>query len=649
MANRKPNQRVALDGEIRLLHERIASVGAKAAEYLDSDRDLALLLDVGSIAMWTTDDSLHLQSCRGVCDPVLPATAAPGVCLSEVFEENDLRLTGMRAALEGRESRATLFCTDRVFAFCVRPLTDTAGLITGTCSVAIDVTKQHKLQQELSNSEQRYRELFENANDLIFTHGPDGKLTSINQAVERMLGYAVSEALSMRIHDMLAPESQAGLENCIAELRRNPATQTWEATAIARSGKHVFLEMALRLVHRDGAPVSVEGIARDVTERRLLEDQIRQSQKMEAIGVLAGGIAHDFNNLLTGILGYAYLMQAEPDLDTRLAEAINVIVRSAERAAQLTTQLLGFARRSKDQNVPVDIHATLQELVELLGRTIDKRISIETKFGSQSPHVMGDPGQVYQLLLNVCLNARDAMPGGGTLKITTAVTKAAVSITIADTGQGMPPEIRDRIFEPFFTTKEPGKGTGMGLAMVYGIVRNHGGTVHVETAPGKGSSFHITLPVCTSQSVEPAPKQKAERGVGRILIVDDEEVVRQVLARMLKGLGYEVIAEGDSYRAVEYYKSHYKEVDAVVVDMMMPGLGGRDVYYSLRAANPNARVVLSSGYSRDDSAAELIRETGIEFLQKPYQIEQLAAVLRKTMATKAAAPATRHRVAAPAT
>jgi len=360
-----------------------------------------------------------------------------------------------------------------------------------------------------------------------------------------------------------------------------------------------------------------------------LESQLAQSQKLHAIGSLAGGVAHDFNNLLTAILGYVSLLREEEAPSPQVIEALDVIEKAAERASQLTAQLLGFARRGLPKRVRVDLHHTLGEVVDLLRHTIDKNILLQSRFKAPTPHVMGDPGQMFQVLLNLALNARDAMPDGGMLTLSTDMVGGFLRVSVIDTGTGIPLAIRDRVFEPFFTTKEPGKGTGMGLTVVQSIVRAHGGRIEIDCDPAPGTRFHVYLPVALDRAA-PAPGDSSAapaRGKGSVLVVDDEEFVRQVAARMLKTLGYQVICLESPREAIDYYRRRSRDIDVVVVDLIMPEAGGKEVFEQLREINPQARVVITSGYNRDAGVDALLDAGAKGFLQKPYRLSQLSETL----------------------
>lgn len=623
-----------LEEEIRQLRRQIAALQNAVVQYPPIDERIRFLLERAQLLLWSASAGLRFETLAGA----LQCEEMAGAHLSDWIHPGSLGidpLAAASAALEGRVSPFHGRLGDCDVAGWMAPLYDRDSTIRGILGIALDETARRTAEKEASAALERCRTLFDTANEILFTHDFNGRITSVNGAVERLLGYTPAEALEMEFGQFLAPESRPLAVQWMHALMAGMTPHTWEATGLTKSRKRIALELRTRLLVQDGRPAGVEGIARDISERRALEERVQQAQKMDAIGVLAGGIAHDFNNLLTGILGYAYLLQSEPGLSPGAAEAVDVIVQSGQRAAQLTAQLLGFARRGKRQNVPVDLHATVREVVALLGRTIDKRIRIRTSLRAPDPHVMGDPSQIYQLILNLCLNARDAMPSGGDLSISTREQGENAVLAVADTGTGMTPEVRARIFEPFFTTKAPDKGTGMGLAMVYGIAKNHGGMVYVDTEVGKGSVFHVVLPLCTARAAPRRDAGAVSTGTGRILIIDDEDVVRRVLTKMLEGLGYDVVSAGDTAQAIRYYSAHHQEIDLVILDMMMPKMSGAECFRAIKAANPDVRAVFSSGYSPDADAVSSLKEETVEFLQKPYNVEQLAGVIRKALSQKA--------------
>lgn len=503
--------------------------------------------------------------------------------------------------------------------------------------------------RQLRERERQYAQLFENANDVIYTHDLSGRLTSLNRAAERIVGYTRSEAMTMPIAQIIAPE-YLGLHHEMMEqnVRGETSRETYELEVVTRAGGRVSLEVSSGPIYRDGEVVGVQGIARDVSERKRLEAQLSHAQKMEAIGTLAGGVAHDFNNLLTPILGYTSLLKLRGRPGDDVYQIAQVIEGAGARCAQLANRLLGFARGGKHLDIPVDTHNAVREVVELLSRTIDKRITITQRLLAEESVVLGDPNQIQQVLLNLAVNARDAMPDGGNLHFESAdvtldedycrthqgaTPGRYIMLSVTDTGVGIPREIRQRVFEPFFTTKEPGKGSGMGLAMVYGIVKNHDGTIRIYSEEGIGTSFKVYWPLATGVSPAPFPIEKAQPipGRGRILLVDDEELVRATSAELLRQMGYDVVTVSDGQEAVEYYRQSGDRIDLVIIDLVMPRLGGGDCFRALKALNPSVRAVLSTGYGLNEVAQQLLDEGMAGFLQKPYQISELSEVIAQAL------------------
>jgi len=489
----------------------------------------------------------------------------------------------------------------------------------------------------------------EQAAEAVVIRDADRVIRYVNPAFERMTGYARDEVVGADprafrggVHD------DAFFDEVWATVARD-GVWTGRITNRRKDGALVETEATVSAVRdASGAITNYVSLKRDITREVQLEEQLRQAAKMEAIGQLAGGIAHDFNNLLAGILGYATVITEETDAGSPTHSAAATIARTTRRAADLAQQLLGFARRGKFRNEPIDLHRTVDDVIHLLRRTIDKRIAISSHFAPEQVVVLGDPGQMEQVFLNLGLNARDAMATGGELTFEARVVDVAeddptkdpaappgryVMVSVADTGHGIAEGIRDRIFEPFFTTKEPGEGTGMGLATVYGIVTNHGGWVRVESEPGHGATFTVALPLAEEGTPAPAEGEAAApiSGSGRILVVDDEEVVRQTLCRMLGLLGYETADAADGAEAVARYQEPGRDFDLVIVDLVMPKMDGWQCCRALREIDPDVHLIVSTGYGAGGAAEQALAEGVAGFLQKPYRLARLAEVVANAM------------------
>jgi len=441
-----------------------------------------------------------------------------------------------------------------------------------------------------------------------------------------------------------------------------------EVPFVSALGAEKWVRVSGRPVVRDGKAVLLRGTIQDVTDRHQLEVELRQAQKMEAIGRLAGGVAHDFNNILTVILGNAthLLERTGPSVEGQ------EVIRAAERAANLTKQLLLFSRKQVLQPVDLDLNTVVGTMTRMLQRILGEDIQLRADFAARLPVVHADQGMMEQVLLNLAVNARDAMPHGGELCVSTRLsladtadrmrpadlrTGACVCLSVRDTGTGIAAETLPRIFEPFFTTKEAGKGTGLGLATVYGIVKQHGGGIAVDSTPGHGATFHVYLPLADRPVTVTAPRP-AEATVGGnecLLVVEDERAVRDLVVRVLKQHGYHVLAAKSGAEALDVWQSHRTEIALLITDVVMPGgVTGLELATRLSADRPDLRVVFTSGYSRETSSSAVSLVPGIDFLEKPYHVRQLLSIVRRrldapdvVMASYVPAPPPDMSVAAP--
>ncbi len=509
----------------------------------------------------------------------------------------------------------------------------------------------------------RFRTIFDSINEAVFIQEAEtGAIVDVNRKMSELYGYTVDEVRRLSIAELssnVPPYTQGEAEGWRA-LALSGRTPTFEWQARAKDGRVFWVEVSMCLATLDDEErllVTVRDIERRKAEqqqRASLETRLRQSEKMDAIGQLAGGVAHDFNNQLTAILGYGELLRLAAK-DAESASFAEHIVRASRRSADLTRQLLTFARKGHYQVVPVDVHALVIEVIALLERSIDKRITIRTEFKDGEAVVLGDPAQLEAALLNLAINARDAMPEGGTLTISTRALEPDgrarkstppapgphLRISVTDTGTGMSEATLKRLFEPFFTTKAPGKGTGMGLASVYGAVQIHKGTIAVDSQLGRGTTFEIDLPLAQTAVDEPRnePRALADLARLRVLVVDDEPDVRELLRQMLARAGCQVRTSQDGAEALALFAREGRDIDVVILDLMMPRMSGRDVFAALRRLDPGVKVLVASGYSLDGEAQALLDDGAIGFLQKPFELGTLLAKLRGFDSTSAASSA----------
>jgi nitrogen fixation negative regulator NifL len=529
----------------------------------------------------------------------------------------------------------------------ISPVVDAEGRTTHFVAIKEDITARKEAEAAVVKSELYYRSLIEHALDLTAVVAPDGAVLFVSPSVERLLGILPADAQRLNVFELIhgddAPRVQASIANVLSrsvpfeqvEFRARHADGTWRT--LSAIGKPLPPE------------TGIEGLiinARDLSERQELESQLRQSQKMEAVGRLAGGVAHDFNNLLTAILGYTELLLQDVGPDDPKTAELNEILAAAQRAAALTRQLLTFSRRQVEQIEVVDVAAAVRGMEQMLRRVIGEDVAFTCVVPVDLGRVRADRSQIEQVLLNLVVNARDAMPRGGTLRVEAAnVTRAGASrgagdashggswvvLTIADDGVGMSDETLRHIFEPFFTTKPKGKGTGLGLATVYSIVHQAGGFTEVASEPGEGTTFRVFLPRTEESSPEARRRSGVHpgtlaRGTETILLVEDEKLVRNLAAEVLRGRGYTVLAAASGPEALALAEANAAAVRLVVTDVMMPGMSGPEMAGQLAARGLVFPVLFMSGYAESDSGALLPK--GAPLLQKPFSPDALARRVR---------------------
>jgi PAS domain S-box-containing protein len=502
----------------------------------------------------------------------------------------------------------------------------------------------------LRESEGKHRTLLENLPQKIFFKDRSSVYVVCNENYARDLKVPSDEIQGRTDHDFFPRELAEKYRSDDRRIMESGRTEELEERYLQEGQERWVYTIKTPVKNEAGEVVGILGIFWDTTERKNLEAQLIQSQKMEAVGLLAGGIAHEFNNILGGILGYASLMRLKMEPDHPFWGYVETIEKSSQRAALLTSQLLGFARKGKYDLRLLNLNLLAEDTLAIVRQTFDRAVTVEARLAEGLPKVEGDTMQLQQVLMNLCINARDAMPKGGSLVLTTRTEQVAegderipleskpglyVLLSVADTGCGMDEETLAKIFEPFFTTKEKGKGTGLGLAMVYGVVKNHGGFVTVRSEVGLGSAFTLHLPAAEKPS-ERRPEALAapEKSRGAvsdqtILVVDDEESIRSLARDILEGEGYRVLLAENGARALEVYREHQGEIGLVVLDLIMPKLGGGEVFLKLKEMDPGVHVLVSSGYSQEGKAQEILSGGALGFVQKPFHVRDLISQVRQ--------------------
>lgn len=510
----------------------------------------------------------------------------------------------------------------------------------------IDITDRNTAQEALRQSEERFRDLARLLPETVFETNADGRLTFVNEISFERFGYTQQEMdRGIHILDVMAPESHEQAVTNHGRVMAGERLGLVEYTALKKDGTRFPVLIHSTPIHRNGVQAGLRGFLIDISEKKQLEAQLMRSEKLEAIGTLAGGMAHDFNNLLMGLLGNITLMLTELDASHPFHDRLKNMETYVQHGADLTRQLLGFARGGKYEVQATDLGAFVLKSAELFGRT-KKEIRMHCKVADPLWPAEVDRGQMEQVLLNLFINAWQAMPGGGDLylsleNVTLDGQEAGacdtpggrfVKITVTDTGVGMEEGIKARIFEPFFSTKPRGRGTGLGLASAYGIVKNHGGFVVVESEKAVGTTFMVYLPAST-RSVEQVCRavDPVHNGKGTVLLIDDEQMILDVGRDMLESLGYKVLTAAGGRRGIDVFNQHKAAIDLVILDMIMPDAGGRETFDALSRSAPDVKVLLSSGYSIDGQAEEIMAQGCKGFIQKPFAMAALSQKVRQVL------------------
>jgi len=514
----------------------------------------------------------------------------------------------------------------------------------------IDSMELETYTAALEKSEENLRITLHSIGDGVIVTDQKGFVTIMNPVAENLTGWNVQNVIGKLLSDILivknsetnerilySPDSFGEYKNKIKFIRSK--------VLVSSSGTEKNISESVSLIKdKNGEPIGAVIVIRDITEYLKLEDELRQSQKLESIGQLAGGIAHDFNNMLGAIMGSVELLLIHLKDNDLLRNYGETILNASEKAADLTHKLLAFSRKGKIKNEPVEIHKAIENVITLLQRSIDRRIEIKLMKNAEKSVIMGDNNLIENAILNIGINSRDAMPDGGVIEIMTCNyfldsrfceispfklnPGNYIEIKISDTGSGIPKDIQRKVFEPFFTTKLPEQGTGLGLSAVYGTVKEHSGMIKLDSKPGEGTTFTIVLPVIEDEGdLKTVEKKYTYKGQGIVLIIDDEELIRDSATNLFQNMCYEVLTADNGKNGIDVFLKNKDKISLVILDMIMPKMGGKETFLKLRELNPSLTVILSSGYARDNAAQELIELGAAGFIQKPYRSSELAYIL----------------------
>ncbi len=619
----------------------IEIIQALSGDYLFKSADSALLKKLGLLQEGTSLKVLTLEQ-LGLNSTIISAL----ISVVSVDEQIPVR----KLALINNRKQKVVFS-----AFCS---VSTLGKPTEKTNLPVklylvDTNSFAQVETELRKSEEKYRELLDNANSIILRWDKHGIITYFNEFAQRFFGYSEKEIIGQHVMDTIVPRIESSgrdLSSLMDDICEHP--ENYESNInenCTKDGRRVWINWTNKVLSNDkGEVIGALSIGSDITRKKQMEEELRHKHKMDAIGQLAGGMAHDFNNMLHGIMGFAEILETRLE-DKKLRLFAGRIINIARQSSELTGQLLAFARKGQYQLVSIDIHHEISELITMLEHMLDKKIEINMLLDAENPCIEGDPTQIKSSLLNLSLNAKDAMPNGGTLSFKTSnivVTKELIDnerinirpghylkLDVIDTGTGISEKNKDHIFEPFFTTKSRGKGTGMGLAAVYGTLVNHGGDIVLNQSIGKGCCFSLYFLSSKRNSQhktgEIKQKQYLPDGKAHILLVDDEALIRAYTKELFGQHGHKIETCANGIEAIKIYNQSKESVDLVILDMIMPKMGGRETFSKLKHINPDVKVVVASGYGIDEEVQAMLDDGVIDFIQKPFTMESLAGILQK--------------------
>ncbi len=633
-------------------------VDLKRTQLLEAQKYLSNIINSMPSVLLGVDEAIKVTQWNLQAERITGITfeKAIGKPLTHVLPQIEDNLEMVHQALQNHivrkveEVRWEISGKIRFMDITIYPLITSTG--QGGVILVDDVTDRMRTQEALRESQEKYRLVVENANDGIIIL-QDGVIKFANPQAEVLSGYTAAELPAVPFINYVSEEDRAlVMKNHALRLEGGPAPRNYSFRIKNKSGKQLWINTSSVLISWNHQPATLNFL-RDITEQKRAGENLLHAQKLEAIGTLAGGIAHDFNNLLQVIQGYAQLLLFDKKDRTTFQRELESIMNAARKGGELTMQLLTFGRKVESHPKPVDINLQIEKTEKMLSRTIPKMIEIQLQLAQNLPTVYVDPGQIEQVVMNLVLNARDAMPERGKIEIETEAIvldeEAAknhlvpkpgeyVRISVSDTGQGISEDLMDHIFDPFFTTKKMGDGTGLGLAIVYGIVKNHNGSIQCYSVPGKGTTFKLYFPAFASSSMPSSGEDTAVvapsvvGGKETILLVDDEETLRDIGRQLLEKFGYQVLTASNAEEAIEIYSDQHAQIHLVILDLVMPGMGGVKCIDELVHLNPEAKIIIASGYFVNGDQKEMSKTAKTKgFIKKPFVLEGMLHEVRRVL------------------
>lgn len=638
-------------------------------ELLDRERRLQQIFDILPIGLWFADENGKLIMGNPAGVKIWGAEPTVGIEEYGVFKARKLpeniEIKGEEWALAKTVKDGVIIENElleidafdgkkKVIINYTAPILDDENKVTGAIVINQEVTEKYKYEEELKKSEEKYRLMAENMGNVITMLDMELNYTYGTPNVEKVLGFTVNEYVKLRVDQTMTPESfrivmETFEEEMAIEMSGNgdpKKSRVLELEEYRKDGSTIWMENVISFVRDEkGNPIGVLSVSRDVTERRMaleekarLTEQLYHAQKMESVGALAGGIAHDFNNLLQVIGGYTSMLLIDQKRDASEVDKLKTIEKAVDRASELVSNLLNFSRKNVSMKKEIDLNNEIRASVKILERTLPKMVTIKTDLDRTISKISADTVQIEQIMLNLGKNSSDAMPDGGEILIKTENVENEkgkhILMTFSDTGQGMDQAIKDYAFDPFFTTKEVGKGTGLGLASVYGIVESHGGQIHCKSELGKGTVFYVYFPAVDSviQSGKVITEKTAKlEGTETILIVDDEKNIRDIYSTALKEFGYKIITANSGEEALLIFNENHKSIDVVILDLGMPGMGGFKCMLEMKKTVPDSKIIVASGYSEVFQTEDLIKSGASGFIQKPFKLKSVLEKIREVL------------------